>query len=60
MTEKPVRLLTAHEAAEFLSVSTRTVQRLVKEKKLAAIKVRGSIRFCFNDLLRYTDENRWF
>jgi len=44
-SSKPVRLLTPDEAAQFLSVSHRTVKRLVAEGSLRACKVRRSMRF---------------
>ena len=47
---KPVRLLTPDEAAQFLSVSEKTVKRLVAEGSLRAYKVRRSMRFRLKDL----------
>ena len=44
-SHKPVRLMTPDEAAGFLSVSTRTLKRLVAEGALGAVKIRGSMRF---------------
>ena len=56
---KPVRLLTPKEAAEFLSVSTRTLNRLVNEASLPAIKVRGSMRFNLEDLVTFIERSKW-
>lgn len=49
-SSKPVRLLTPDEAAQFLSVSQRTVKRLVAEGRLRAYKIRRSMRFRLEDL----------
>ena len=56
---KPVRLMTPNEAAGFLSVSTRTLKRLVAEGALGAIKIRGSMRFKLKDLEAFIEANRW-
>ena len=56
---KPVRLLTPEEAADFLSVSPRTIKRLVKEESLPAIRVRNSMRFKLQDLEMYIEGSRW-
>ena len=56
---KPVRLMTPNEAAGFLSVSTRTLKRLVAEGALGAVKIRGSMRFKMKDLEAFIEANRW-
>ena len=56
---KPVRLMTPDEAAGFLSVSTRTLKRLVAEGELGAVKIRGSMRFRLEDLEAFIEANRW-
>ncbi len=58
-SNKPVRLLTPDEAAQFLSVSQRTVKRLVAEGSLRAYKVRSSMRFRLEDLEAYVEQNNW-
>jgi len=58
-SNKPVRLMTPDEAAGFLSVSTRTIKRLVAADKLIAIKIRRSMRFKLEDLEAYIQANRW-
>ena len=58
-SSKPVRLLTPDEAAQFLSVSQRTVKRLVAEGSLRAYKVRRSMRFRLEDLEAYVEQNNW-
>ena len=58
-SHKHVRLLTPDEAASFLSVSTRTLKRIVAEGKLDAIKIRGSMRFRLEDLEGFIEANRW-
>ena len=58
-SHKAVRLMTPDEAASFLSVSTRTLKRLVAEGTLGAIKIRGSMRFKLEDLEAFIEANRW-
>ena len=58
-SNKPVRLLTPKEAADFLSVSARTIKRLVSEGNLPAIRVRNSMRFRLQDLEMYIERSRW-
>ena len=58
-SHKPVRLMTPNEAANFLSVSTRTLKRLVAEGKLGAVKIRGSMRFKLKDLEAFIEANKW-
>ena len=57
--DKPVRLLTPKEAADYLSVSSRTLKRLVIEGSISAVRVRGSMRFRFEDLLSFVEQNNW-
>ena len=56
---KPVRLLTPQETAAFLSVSVRTVQRLVSAGDLHAVRISKSMRFRIDDLLHFIDRNNW-
>ena len=58
-SHKPVRLMTPDEAASFLSVSTRTLKRLVAEDELEAVRIRGSMRFKLEDLEAFIEANRW-
>ena len=58
-TPKPIRLLTPKEAAEFLSVSIRTIQRLVIAGDLRAVRISKSMRFRMDDLLHFVDRNDW-
>ena len=58
-SHKSVRLMTPDEAASFLSVSTRTLKRLVAEGALRAVKIRGSMRFKLEDLEAFIEANRW-
>ena len=51
LSAKPVRLLTPQETAAFLSVSVRTVQRLVSAGDLHAVRISQSMRFRMDDLL---------
>ena len=58
-SQKPVRLLTPEEAADFLSISSRTIKRLVSDGSLPAIRVRNSMRFRLQDLEKYIERRRW-
>ena len=58
-SNKPVRLLTPKEAADFLSVSARTIKRLVSEGNLPAVRIRNSMRFRLQDLEMYIERSRW-
>ena len=58
-SSKTVRLLTPNEAAQFLSVSQRTVKRLVAEGSLRAYKVRRSMPSKINDFEAYVEQNIW-
>lgn len=58
-SHKSVRLLTPKEAADFLSVSARTIKRLVSEGNLPAVRVRNSMRFKLQDLETYIERSRW-
>ena len=58
-SQRPVRLLTPKEAADFLSVSSRTIKRLVSEGNLPAVRVRNSMRFKLQDLELYIERSRW-
>jgi len=50
-----VRLITPDEAAWFLGVSVRTVQRLCASGRLAHRKVGGRLRFTDSDLRAYEE-----
>ncbi|NBT42939.1 MAG: DNA-binding protein [Alphaproteobacteria bacterium] len=58
-SHKPVRLLTPEEAADFLSVSVRTIKRLVTEGSVQAIRIRGSMRFRLEDLMTFIERSKW-
>jgi len=58
-TPKPIRLLTPKEASEFLSISIRTIQRLVVAGDLRAVRISKSMRFRMDDLLHFVDRNDW-
>lgn len=48
------QLLDVQQAADYLGgISTRTVYRLVQDKKLTILKVRGMTRFRRSELERY-------
>lgn len=56
-SSKPARLLTPQETAAFLSISVRTVQRLVSAGGLHAVRISKSMRFRMDDLLHFVDRN---
>ena len=58
-SQKPVRLLTPKEVADFLSVSARTIKRLVAEGNIPAVRVRNSMRFKLRDIEQYIERSRW-
>ena len=47
-----IKLLTKPEVAEALSISTRSVDRLVSRGELKPIKILGAVRFNLEDVLR--------
>ena len=51
----PKALFTKKEAAQFLSRSTTTIDRMRKEGKLLWVKVRGSIMFRRKDLEQFVE-----
>lgn len=59
MDESPesLRLLTLAEAARILQVSTRTLQRMIRNNNLPALKVGGQWRLRESQLTRWI-ENR--
>jgi excisionase family DNA binding protein len=52
------RLLAVKSAAEYLSVSRATVERLVYRGELPVVKIGGSTRYDVDDLNGYIDSNR--
>ena len=58
-SQKPVRLLTPKEVADFLSVSARTIKRLVAEGNIPAVRVRNSMRFKLQDIEQYIERSWW-
>jgi excisionase family DNA binding protein len=54
----PTRLLKPEEAARFLSISTRTLNRWVDQGVIPVIKLGGSRRFWMEDLMATIDKNR--
>ncbi len=57
-TPKPTRLLTPSEAAEFLSVSLRTLTRLTVTGDLPYARIGGQRRFELEALLAYVARHR--
>lgn len=54
----PSRLLSPEEAARFLGISNRTLDRLVKQGMVAVVRIGGSRRFKLEDLLATIERNR--
>ena len=48
-----MEIYTTKTLAEFLQVSTRTIQREVSEGRLTTTKIRGSTRFTDKDVAAY-------
>ncbi|MBM4262642.1 MAG: helix-turn-helix domain-containing protein [Deltaproteobacteria bacterium] len=51
-----IRLLTLSEAAKLLQVSTRTLQRMIRQKQLPAFKVGGQWRLREAQLSDWLDQ----
>jgi len=51
-----IRLLTLSEAAKLLQVSTRTLQRMIRQKQLPAFKVGGQWRMRESQLGEWLDQ----
>ena len=54
----PTRLLAPKEAARFLGISNRTLDRLVKQGMVAVVRLGGSRRFKLEDLMATIERNR--
>ena len=54
----PTRLLTPKEAARFLSISIRALDRLVKQGVVAVVRLGGARRFKLEDLMATIERNR--
>jgi excisionase family DNA binding protein len=53
-----VQLMDKHEVAKLLRVSRRTVDRVRAAGGLAAVRVRGRVRFRPEDVLAYVNAQR--
>ena len=51
-----IRLLTLSEAAKLLQVSTRTLQRMIRQRQLPAFKVGGQWRMRESQLGEWLDQ----
>jgi excisionase family DNA binding protein len=58
VSSAPIRLLKPEEAAQFLSISSRTLNRWVDQGVIPVVKLSGSRRFKMEDLLAAIDRNR--
>jgi excisionase family DNA binding protein len=52
------KLLTVEEVADKLQVSRDVVWRLIRQKKLVAYRISGSLRIRPDDLQKYLDSQR--
>ncbi|OPZ24389.1 MAG: Helix-turn-helix domain protein [bacterium ADurb.BinA186] len=48
-----LQLISLDEAGKILSVSSRTVRRLIQEKEVKAVKVRGAVRILLKSINDY-------
>ena len=56
--EQPLNFLTLRETADMLQLSTRTLQRLLKDKKLPAVKIGSQCRVRESDLTKFIDHQQ--
>lgn len=56
--EQPLNFLTLRETADMLQLSTRTLQRLLKDKKLPAVKIGSQWRVRESDLTKFIDHQQ--
>ncbi len=54
------KLLTVAEVAEYLQVSTKTISRFIKAKKIRAFKIGKDWRFKMSDIEEYLENNSNF
>lgn len=47
------KLMTKSEICEMLQISERTLERIIADGDLPALRIRGQLRFLREDLLRY-------
>jgi len=52
------RLWTIKEVAEYLKVTTTTVNQWITDKKLKAFKIGGAVRIKETDLIEFTSKER--
>lgn len=53
-----LKLYTTDELAKIFNISKPTVYRIIESRKIPFYKVKGSIRFTRDDVLKYLEENR--
>ena len=56
--EQPMNFLTLRETADMLQLSTRTLQRLLKDKKRPAVKIGSQWRVRESDLTKFIDHQQ--
>ncbi len=55
-----IKQLTYPEVAEYLNISIRKVQELVKEKQLKCIKIGRSVRFSPSDIEQFIEDKKGY
>jgi excisionase family DNA binding protein len=53
-----LKLYTTDELAKVFNISKPTVYRIIMSRKISFYKVKGSIRFSEEDVLKYLEENK--
>lgn len=56
--DTPVRLLTANQSAELLSISPRKLWSLTASGEISHIRIGRAVRYSVVDLLDYVEANR--
>lgn len=52
------KLYTVKDLMKILNVSQNTIYRLTDDRKISFYRIKGSIRFTENDVLKYLEKNR--
>lgn len=55
---KNLKLYTTDELAKVFNISKPTVYRIIMSRKITFYKVKGSIRFSEDDVLKYLEDNK--
>lgn len=55
---KDLKLYSIKELSKIFNISKPTIYRIIESRKIPFYKVKGSIRFTENDVLKYLKDNR--